>query len=152
MGINQVPDLLKVPLSATANLQHSEYFRKEARKRRDMWIAVSKTIEEDRMQRNFASLDKQPAQGAAKGKNLAERAKYQFEEDSEDDEMENEIDSNLDALGGATGRLHSLARVTGEEVDRQNKLLEDIHSRVRCCSLLACFSCVIARIVADSSL
>lgn len=34
--------------------------------------------------------------GAAKSKGtLAERAKYQFEADSEDDEMENEIDGNL---------------------------------------------------------
>ena len=30
---------------------------------------------------------------------LADRAKYQFEADSEDDEMENEIDSNLDQVG-----------------------------------------------------
>lgn len=30
-----------------------------------------------------------------KKSSLAERAKYQFEADSEDDEMENEIDSNL---------------------------------------------------------
>jgi len=36
------------------------------------------------------------AAGGTKGKStLAERAKYQFEADSEDDEMENEIDSNL---------------------------------------------------------
>jgi hypothetical protein len=35
---------------------------------------------------------------------LADRAKYQFEADSEDDEMENEIDSNLDALHGAAKR------------------------------------------------
>lgn len=36
------------------------------------------------------------AAGGAKGKGtLAERAKYQFEADSEDDEMENEIDGNL---------------------------------------------------------
>lgn len=34
--------------------------------------------------------------GGPKGKaSLADRAKYQFEADSEDDEMENEIDSNL---------------------------------------------------------
>lgn len=34
--------------------------------------------------------------GGVKGKGtLAERAKYQFEADSEDDEMENEIDGNL---------------------------------------------------------
>lgn len=59
-------------------------------------------------------------------KNLAERAKYQFEADSEDDEMENEIDSNLDALSGAAGRLNLLARATGKEVDEQNKHIERI--------------------------
>jgi hypothetical protein len=33
--------------------------------------------------------------GPGKKGTLADRAKYQFEADSEDDEMENEIDSNL---------------------------------------------------------
>ncbi|KAF1939241.1 hypothetical protein EJ02DRAFT_382114 [Clathrospora elynae] len=51
---------------------------------------------------------------------LAERAKYQFEADSEDDEMENEIDGNLDALHGAAKRLNQLGRAMGEEVDTQN--------------------------------
>ncbi|CZT48036.1 probable protein transport protein SEC9 [Rhynchosporium secalis] len=57
---------------------------------------------------------------------LAERSKYQFEADSEDDEMENEIDSNLDALGHAAGRLNALARATGKEVDEQNKHIDTI--------------------------
>ncbi|KAI9803966.1 MAG: Protein transport protein S9 plasma membrane t-SNARE [Piccolia ochrophora] len=60
---------------------------------------------------------------------LAERAKYQFEADSEDDEMENEIDSNLDALGGAAGRLNALARATGKEVDEQNVHIDRITSK-----------------------
>jgi hypothetical protein len=37
----------------------------------------------------------QAAGGPAKKGTLADRAKYQFEADSEDDEMENEIDGNL---------------------------------------------------------
>lgn len=57
---------------------------------------------------------------------LAERAKYQFEADSEDEEMENEIDANLDALSGAAGRLNLLARATGAEVDEQNKHIDRI--------------------------
>ncbi|KAH7364610.1 hypothetical protein BKA65DRAFT_389968 [Rhexocercosporidium sp. MPI-PUGE-AT-0058] len=57
---------------------------------------------------------------------LAERSRYQFEADSEDDEMENEIDSNLDALGHAAGRLNALARATGKEVDEQNKHIDGI--------------------------
>ena len=65
---------------------------------------------------------------------LAERSKFQFEADSEDDEMENEIDSNLDALGHAAGRLHLLARATGKEVDEQNKHIDTIIQKV--CVLL----------------
>lgn len=40
--------------------------------------------------------------------------------------MENEIDSNLDALSGAAGRLNMLARATGEEVERQNDVLDRV--------------------------
>jgi hypothetical protein len=60
---------------------------------------------------------------------LAERAKYQFEADSEDDELENEIDTNLDALSGAAGRLNLLARATGEEVDAQNRHIDRINQK-----------------------
>jgi protein transport protein SEC9 len=57
---------------------------------------------------------------------LAERAKYQFEADSEDDAMEDEIDRNLDELSGAAKRLNLLARATGEEVEAQNTLITTI--------------------------
>ncbi|KAL5404369.1 hypothetical protein PMIN03_009226 [Paraphaeosphaeria minitans] len=68
-------------------------------------------------------------QGAANtgGKStLADRAKYQFEADSEDDEMENEIDNNLDQLHGAAKRLNALGRAMGQEVDTQNKHIDRI--------------------------
>ncbi|KAF2498998.1 hypothetical protein BU16DRAFT_440409, partial [Lophium mytilinum] len=60
------------------------------------------------------------------GSTLADRAKYQFEADSEDDEMENEIDGNLDALHGAAKRLNGLGRAMGQEVDTQNRHIERI--------------------------
>ena len=104
-----------------------------------------------RMQRTFKDLSREEPNGAAaKKSSLAERAKYQFEADSEDDELENEvcsyvfrssascirgyltssqIDSNLDALGGAAGRLNNLARATGKEVDEQNRHLERINAK-----------------------
>ena len=85
---------------------------------------------DQRMQQNFQKLDRQTKQTEGRQRNLAERAKYQFEADSEDDQMEDEIDGNLDALQGVTGRLHNLAKITGEEVDRQNKLLDDISTKV----------------------
>ena len=85
-----------------------------------------------RLDRTFRDL--QPGDAGYPGKkdksSLAERAKYQFEADSEDDEMENEIDSNLDALSGAASRLNGLARATGKEVDEQNRHLERITGKV----------------------
>ncbi|KAN0069835.1 hypothetical protein V8E54_012141 [Elaphomyces granulatus] len=59
-------------------------------------------------------------------KNLSERAKNQFEADSEDEAMEDEIEQNLDLLSGAAGRLNGLARATGDELDKHNKHLERI--------------------------
>lgn len=84
-----------------------------------------------RLQQSFKEL--QPGDqgyGKPRGKNLADRAKYQFEADSEDEEMENEIDTNLDLLGGAAGRLNALARATGKEVDEQNRHLDRISEKV----------------------
>jgi hypothetical protein len=67
--------------------------------------------------------------GPGKKSTLADRAKFQFEADSEDDEMENEIDSNLDALHGAAKRLNHLGRAMGEEVELQNQHLERISAK-----------------------
>lgn len=43
---------------------------------------------------------------------------------------DDQIDSNLNALGGAAGRLNQLARATGKEVDEQNLHLERINAKV----------------------
>ena len=78
-----------------------------------------------RMNQNFKGLDDTyGSQGPRK--NLAERSKYQFEADSEDDAMEDEIDKNLDDLTGAAKRLNLLARATGDEVEQQNQLISTI--------------------------
>ncbi|KAF2234549.1 hypothetical protein EV356DRAFT_532856 [Viridothelium virens] len=66
------------------------------------------------------------AAAANRSRNLAERSKYQFEADSEDDEMENEIEGNLDLLQGAAGRLGQLGRAMGREVDEQNTHIDRI--------------------------
>lgn len=81
-------------------------------------------------------------------KNLAERLKYQFEADSEDEAMEEEIDSNLQALHGAATRLNALVslrgcniqesvtnyrfkgRAMGKEVDTQNEHIARIDAKV----------------------
>jgi hypothetical protein len=86
---------------------------------------------EQRMEQTFREMSKQGPTPKAKAANLAERSKYQFEADSEDEEMENEIESNLDALHGAAGRLNQLARATGRELDEHNKHLAVVIGKVR---------------------
>jgi len=71
-----------------------------------------------------------PMAGNKTKTSLAERSKYQFEADSEDEEMENEIDNNLDLLHGAAGRLKQLGLAMGDEVDAQNRHIERIGGKV----------------------
>lgn len=73
----------------------------------------------------------QPSVGRPAGMSMAERQKYQFEADEEDDEMEREIDSNLTQLGDVAGRLKALAIATGQETDRQNAKISQLTQKVR---------------------
>lgn len=84
-----------------------------------------------RMDKVFRDIDREASkQGKGKKANVTERAKYQFEADSEDEAMEDEIEQNLDLLGGAAGRLNGLAKATGRELDEQNRNLERITGKV----------------------
>ncbi|CCG82828.1 SNARE sec9 [Taphrina deformans PYCC 5710] len=60
---------------------------------------------------------------------LAERSKYQFDADEEDDEIEGEIDQDLDQLAAVTGRLKGLAMATNSEVTKQNEQLGRLDSK-----------------------
>jgi len=82
-----------------------------------------------RMKGTFNEMAKKGQTKPSKNTSLAERAKFQFEADSEDEEIESEIDSNLDALGSVAGRLNGLARATGKEVEEQNRHLERINQK-----------------------
>lgn len=59
-------------------------------------------------------------------KYLLQAQRYQFEADSEDDEMEKEIAGNLDQIAGYANKLRSSARTLGTEVDAQNTRLRKI--------------------------
>ena len=87
---------------------------------------------DQRLQKTFKDLNNPTDNSAVarKKSSLAERAKYQFEADSEDEKMEDEIDSNIDALHGAATRLNGLARATGTELDEQNRHLTRINDKV----------------------
>ncbi len=69
--------------------------------RKAAYLSSARQQEHDRKIRD-------PNGAAFKKGNLAERSKYQFEADSEDEAMEDEIDGNLDALSGAAKRLNAV--------------------------------------------
>lgn len=96
------------------------------RTEREQRDATRKAAWESSARNDGVNRNMQGMGAGGKKASLAERAKYQFEADSEDDEMENEIDSNLDALHGAAKRLNQLGRAMGEEVDTQNKHIDRI--------------------------
>ena len=83
-----------------------------------------------RMNQSFKTLEDAAAKAPRTKTSLAERAKYQFEADSEDDQMEDEIERNLDELSVAARRLNLLARATGQEVEQQNEHLSRIAGKV----------------------
>lgn len=83
-----------------------------------------------RLQQTFKEMETEGRNPKAQKSSLAERAKFQFEADEEDDEMENEIDSNLNALHGAAVRLNGIATATGKELAEQNRHLERINQKV----------------------
>lgn len=74
--------------------------------------------------------------GRNKGDQPTGRAKweqggrYQFEASNSDDEIEQELDSNLDEISAITGRLKILATTAGKEIDAQNKHLDKIGGKV----------------------
>lgn len=74
--------------------------------------------------------DLRPIRNATDKASLAQRSKYQFEADSEDDEMENEIDANLEAIHKGARSLNLLGQAMGEELDEQNKHIGRIINKV----------------------
>ncbi|ORY99258.1 hypothetical protein BCR43DRAFT_488977 [Syncephalastrum racemosum] len=68
--------------------------------------------------------------GYQRGRSESDRRKYQFEADEEDDAIEDEIDNNLDLLGGATSRLKNMALTMNEELGSQNKQLDKVNRKV----------------------
>jgi len=84
--------------------------------------AYSSTARQQGFNRDLNPGSKTPQDKAS----LAQRSKYQFEADSEDDEMENEIDENLDVIHRGAKTLNQLGRAMGEELDSQNKHINRI--------------------------
>ena len=107
--------------------RHQSEREERDRTRKEMW---GSQMRRDELHRGGPGGAAAGAAGNRKGPNLVERSKYQFEADSEDEAMENEIDSNMDALHGAARRMGQLGKAMGAEVDAQNRHIERITKKV----------------------
>ena len=105
------------------NIHRSERERRDAT-RAAAWASSNRQEETARELRGSA------AGAEKKRQNLAERSKYQFEADSEDEAAEDEIEDNLDLLGNAVGRLNMTGKAMGKELEVQNKHIDRIAGKV----------------------
>jgi len=55
-----------------------------------------------------------------------QRKRFQFESNASDDEIEDEMDNNLDEIGEAAKRLKQLGMAMGNELDHQNKWIDNV--------------------------
>jgi len=58
-----------------------------------------------------------------------QRKRYQFEADASDDELEDELDDNLDEIGDMTKKLKALGMAMNQELDAQNKHIDNIEQK-----------------------
>ncbi|ORX48553.1 hypothetical protein DM01DRAFT_1326283, partial [Hesseltinella vesiculosa] len=68
--------------------------------------------------------------GYRRGRSQGDRNRYQMDGDSEDDQVEDEIDQNLDLLGDATSRLKNMALTMNGELSSQNKMIDRLNEKV----------------------
>ena len=69
------------------------------------------------------------SQASSRGKYASDRSKYTFEGDSEDDRIEDEIDSNLDQMSEGLARLKGIGLAMNTEVKSQNERLDRISGK-----------------------
>ncbi|KIK62640.1 hypothetical protein GYMLUDRAFT_72816 [Collybiopsis luxurians FD-317 M1] len=56
-------------------------------------------------------------------------SRYRFEATASDDELEDELDENLDEISDVTKRLKALGSAMGQELDAQNRRIDNITSK-----------------------
>lgn len=103
---------------------HAEHMAQRDEIRQFEYESQNRIQETARMNNNSSQ------RGERRGRSEADRRRYQFEEDSDDDKVEDEIDENLDLLGGAVGRLKNMAITMNSELDSQNNQLNNAIGKV----------------------
>ncbi|KAK6842641.1 Protein transport protein SEC9 [Apiospora arundinis] len=77
-----------------------------------------------RMEQGFKEIEKARSTDKWQRASGAEKSKYQFEDDSEDDAAEDRIDDAMARTAGHVSTLNSVARLMGKEIEDQNQLID----------------------------
>jgi len=81
---------------------------------------------------NAALKQGQKPPGYQPGKSTqASRSKFQFEADDEDNALEDQLDSNLDAISVGLTRLNAMAVASGQEIKKQNETLDRVSDKTK---------------------
>lgn len=101
---------------------------------RDMRDATRKAgyDSNSRMEQGFKEIDKaQRSTDKWSRSSGAEKSKYAFEDDSEDDANEDRIDDAMVRTAGHVTTLNSVAKLMGKEIEGQNQLIDRLGDKVR---------------------
>ncbi|KAI1412584.1 hypothetical protein F5Y13DRAFT_163035 [Hypoxylon sp. FL1857] len=82
-----------------------------------------------RMETAFREAEASKKKDVWQKQSAAERSKYAFEDDAEDDEMEEDIDNNMEKTSQALSQMNTYAKVLSNEFDHQNKMIDRIGNK-----------------------
>lgn len=100
---------------------------------RDMRDATRKSGYDanSRMEQGFKEIDKAQRSSEKWSRSSgAEKSKYAFEDDSEDDQNEDRIDDAMARTAGHVTTLNSVAKLMGKEIEDQNQLIDRLGDKV----------------------
>lgn len=103
-------------------------------KHQDGQLGWERSVRESRERQRamWAEMERLKRSGKEAGTGAWRFSQYQFEADDSDDEIEEELDSNLWSLNVGASRLRIAAAAIGKEVQVQNNMIDCISMKVSC--------------------
>ncbi|KAI1390286.1 uncharacterized protein F4822DRAFT_401444 [Hypoxylon trugodes] len=82
-----------------------------------------------RMEAAFRQVDASGKNSGWQKQSAAEKSKYAFEDDEEDEEAEDRIENSMAQTAQSVSQLNTLAHLLGNEIDTQNQVIDRIGSK-----------------------
>ncbi|EMC95166.1 hypothetical protein BAUCODRAFT_35157 [Baudoinia panamericana UAMH 10762] len=99
---------------------------------RETAVATSAAAYNSTMRHRGQATELRPEPGSSSQqtqRNYTDRAKYQFEADSDDDQMENDIEDNMNIIHQGVKNMKKIGIAMSQELESQNKLIDRISGK-----------------------